>query len=259
MKNLFWLVVIVGGVGGVLVSGFYLNASSNLPSPLANRQQLVTLMRMQVESERMKVALGLPTKERGFVSWPDPELSRFSPDFVALYLSQNDCAPFLRAPPEPRSRWMMRVLRGTWGKGMEGGLGGSCKYLFASNVAGRLGVEGTLERAVAIYRVGNLLDHAELVAWDLTTVPLDRGLVGVDQAVARLYKKPMAEMNLAELAEAVMLAPPHSYVEEIRHCQNPPLIRRARDVVLQQLAADGLTTEAQSSAAQQADVACRQH
>ncbi|MEN9800747.1 MAG: hypothetical protein RL653_4444 [Pseudomonadota bacterium] len=256
MKNFFWGLVIIGGVFGVLVPGFYFNASSNLPSPLANRQQLLLLMRMQVESERMKVALGLPPKERGFVNWPDPELSRFPADFTALFLSQNGCASFLRAAPEKKSRWAVRVLRAAWGLGGDAGVAGRCKLLFASSIATRLGVTGTLETALATYRVGNLLDHQELVAWELTTVHFENGLVGVDQVLSRLYKRPLAEMNLAELAEAVLVAPPNAYLDEIRHCKNPPLIRRARDTVLQQFAADGLVTEAQSNAAQQADVAC---
>jgi hypothetical protein len=256
VKNLFWVVVIVGGVLGVLIPGFYFNASSNLPSPLANRQQLLLLMRMQVESERMKVALGLPPKERGFVSWPDPELSRFPPDFTALFLSQNGCAPFLRAAPEKKSKWTVRVLRAAWGLGGDASVAGRCRLLFASSIVSRLGVTGTLETALATYRVGNLLDHQELVAWELTTVHFENGLVGVDQTLSRLYKRPLAEMNLAELAEAVLVAPPHAYMDEIRRCKNPPLIRRARDTVLQEFAADGLVTEAQANAAQQADVAC---
>lgn len=256
MKNLFWGIVVTVGVFGVLVPGFYFNASSNLPSPLANRQQLLLLMRMQVESERMKVALGLPPKERGFVSWPDPDLSRFPPDFTALFLSQNDCAPFLRAAPEKRSKWAVRVLRAAWGLGGDPGVAGRCRYLFASSIATRLGVTGTLETALATYRVGNLLDHQELVAWELSTVHFENGMVGVDQVLASIYKRPLAEMNLAGLAEAVLVAPPHAYLDEIRRCKNPPLIRRARDTVLQQFAADGLVTEAQASAAQQADVAC---
>jgi hypothetical protein len=256
VRNLFWVVVIIGGVLGVLVPGFYFNASSNLPSPLANRQQLLGLMRMQVESERMKVALGLPPKERGFVSWPDPDLARFPTDFTALFLSQNGCAPFLRAAPETKSRWATRVLRAAWGGASDGNVGGRCKYLFASRIVSRLGVTGTLESALAIYRVGNLLDHQELVAWELTTVHFDNGLVGVDQVLSRLYKRPLSEMNLAELAEAVLVAPPHLFLDEVRNCKNPPLIRRARDSVLEDFKADGLVTEAQANAAQQADVAC---
>lgn len=259
MKNLFWVVVIVGSVFGVLMPGFYFNAASNLPSPLANRQQLLTLMRMQVESERMKTALGLAPKDRGFVDWADPELSRFPADFVGLYLSQNGCSSFLRAPPEARSGWALRVLRGTWDAGDGGSVGGRCKYLFASRVVGRLGIGGTLESAVAIHRVGNLLDHQELVAWDLTTVQMDNGVIGLEQVVSRAYGRPLSGMNLAELSEAVLLAPPNLFVTDIERCQNPPLIRRARDEVLQQLAADGLVTEAAANAAQQAEVACQRH
>ena len=259
MKNLFWVVVIVGSVFGVMVPGFYFNAASNLPSPLANRQQLLTLMRMQVESARMKTALGLAPKDRGFVDWPDPELARFPSDFVALYLSQNGCPSFLRAPPEAKTGWSLRVLRGTWDGADGGSVGGRCKYLFAARLVGRLGITGTLESAVAIHRVGNLLDHQELVAWDLTTVPLENGVIGLEQAISRAYKRPLAEMNLAELSEAVLLAPPNGFVTDIDRCQNPPLIRRARDEVLRQLAEDGLVTEASANAAQQAEVACLRH
>jgi hypothetical protein len=206
VRNLLSFFMFVFGTLGVLVPGLYFNAAGNLPSPLESRHQLLTMMRMQVEGERMKRALPLPERERGFVKWPEPDLGRFPRDFVALYLSQFNCPTFLRAPPEPRMAWLGRVLQGTWGSGMEGGQGGRCAYLFASRLVDHLDITGRLERAIAIHRVRTLLSHEELVSWDMSSVQLDEGLLGLDQGVEAVYGRPLSGMGLAELAEAVQAA-----------------------------------------------------
>ena len=257
MRSLLSFFLFLFGTLGVLVPGFYFNAAANLPSPLETRHQLLTMMRMQVEGERMKRALPLAERERGFVKWPEPDIGRFPRDYVALYLSQFNCPTFLRAPPEPRMAWLGRVLQGTWGSGLEGGQGGRCAYQFASRLVDHLDVTGRLERAIAIHRVRNLLSHEELVAFDMASVPLAEGMLGLDQGAEAVYGRPLSGMGLSELAEAVLMAPPNNVYDTLRICQNPPLIKRARDMVLGQLLEHGLTTEAQASAAQQAEVACR--
>jgi len=256
VRNLLTLLLMVSGTLGVLVPGFYFNATSDLPSPLESRHQLLTLMRMQVEGERMKRALPMQERERGFVKWPEPDIGRFPRDFVALYLSEMGCPTFLRAPPEPRMAWLGRVLQGTWGSGLENGQAGRCAYLFASRLVDHLDVTGRLERAIAIHRIRNLLSHEELVAWDMASTQLDDGMLGLDQGVEAVYGRPLAQLGLSELAEAVLMAPPNNAYGTLRICQNPPLIKRARDAVLAQLLEYGLTTEAQASAGQQAEVAC---
>ncbi|MFL5318560.1 MAG: hypothetical protein ACJ790_02815 [Myxococcaceae bacterium] len=255
MKTLLWIALFLFGLTGVLFPAIYLYTASKLPQ-LDSDYDLETLLRLSVEGERMSVALGLPPKERGFVAWPKPELANYPKDFVALYLSQFGCPNYFKAPRETGVPWAMRLIKSTWGSGLEGDPGGACEFLFASRLAQTLGIKGGMDVAVAVNKIHTVLQKDQLIAYDMSSSYVSHGVVGVEQAVTKTLHKELKDMNLAELSEAALVVPPNYLFDEVRTCNNAALIKRARDVVIEQLKADELISEAQASNAEAAPVAC---
>lgn len=255
---LLWIVLFLFGLTGVIVPVTYLWTATKIPQ-LNNEYDLEAMMRLAVETERMSVALGLPPKERGFVTWDKPDLGRYPKDYVALYLSQMGCPNYFKSPREDGMPWAWRLMRSTWGNPLDDGAPGACEFLFASRLCDTLNIKGKLEVAVAVNKLHGFLQKDQLVAYDLSSTYFDRGVMGVDHAIKKTMGKALKDMNLAELAEAALVSPPNYLYTEIKRCTNGSLIKKARDAVLVDLANDELVSEEQANAAQAAPVACLQN
>lgn len=252
---LLWIVLFLFGLTGVIVPVTYLWTATKIPQ-LNNEYDLEALMRLAVETERMSIALGLPPKQRGFVTWDKPDLASYPKDYVALYLSQMGCPDYFKSPREDGLPWAWRLMRSTWGNPLDDGAPGACEFLFASRIAETLAIKGRLQTAVAVNKLHGFLQKDQLVAYDLSSTYFERGVMGVDQAIAKTMGKKLMDMNLAELAEAALVSPPHYLYDDIKTCTNASLVKRARDSVLNDLVNDELVSEAQATAAQAAPVAC---
>lgn len=255
VRTLLWIVLFLFGLTGVLVPAAYLWTATKIPQ-LNNEYDLESLMRLAVETERMSIALGLPPKERGFVTWEKPDLARYPKDYVALYLSQMGCPNYFKSPREDGLKWSWRLMRSTWGDALSDGGPGACEFLFASRIARTLNIKGAMETAVAVNKLHGFLQKDQLVAYDLSSTYFDRGVMGVEHAIRITMNKELKDMSLPELAEAALVSPPYHLFDEVKTCVNAALIKRARDEVLAQLAADELVSQEQATAAQAAPVAC---
>lgn len=255
LRTLLWVILFLFGVTGLIVPGLYLWTASKLPD-LDSAYEVETLARLAVEGERMSRALGLDPKLRTWVKFEKPDLGKYPKDFVALYLSQMGCPDYFKTAKEEGMPWAKRLARATYGGALDGDAAGACEYMFSERLAGLLNVKGTLEVIVAASKIHAALGKDELVAYDLETAYIARGLIGVRQAVVQTLGKDVKEMTLAELAEAALVVPPNNLYDEIRNCTNASLIKRARDSVLDELAKDNLVTQSQATAAEGQPVLC---
>ena len=90
----------------------------------------------------------------------------------------------------------------------------------------------------------------------LYSVRLASGIIGVEDGAQALFKKPLQDMNLAEITEYALSLPPHGYWDLMRHCQNPSKIRQARDGIIAHLQMVALIPENEARTAQAQPVAC---
>ena len=96
----------------------------------------------------------------------------------------------------------------------------------------------------------------ELIAFHLSALYFDKGVVGVSDAARILFNERLADLSLSELAELVLALPPWGQYEDLRLCKNASLIQRARDQLLAKGAQDGGLSEDRVRKASEVKVAC---
>lgn len=248
MRRLLWLLLFSLGLAGVAIPLVYLVVASQLPT-LRSELELESQLKAKVEDDRMGAGLELSE-----VSWRRPDIAKLPKDLVAVYLSQRGCPTFFQTEREQGSRWALRMFAGLVGSEPAGD--GWCERLFSLRLAGRLGVEGTLSRTLAAHQIHSLLRKEQLVVYDLSSLWLDEGVVGVEAAARALFDQGLDQLGLSELAELALALPPHNYYSRLRDCQNPTLLRKHRDLVLSELARDSLVPPDRSANAQAQPMAC---
>jgi hypothetical protein len=254
VKGPLWLLLFVVALIGLALPLSYLYVSSQLPR-LESPRDVELLLRLNVEGERMSLRQG--TSEKPVVyKYVHPEFSQLPKDLVALYLSQRGCPTYFQTPKEEGARWGWRMLAGLFlGLELEGN--GFCERLFAMRLAEEAGAATSLQKAVATHKIHAALQKDELIAYHLSALYFDRGVVGVDDASRVLFKRELASLNLPELAEFILALPPHGFYDDIRICKNASLIQRSRDMLLVLLARDGLVSEQRAREAEAMPVKCR--
>ena len=133
---------------------------------------------------------------------------------------------------------------------------GACERLIAARLAVALGIQGQVEQAVAAHRLHSFLQKDQLIAYDLSTLYFDRGVVGVEDATYKIFGRELDTLRLAELAELALALPPHDMYADAVTCRNASLIRQNRDVLLDDLATFKLVTRERASNAKAQPVAC---
>ncbi len=253
VRSIIWILLFCVGLLGVITPLVYLHVSSGLPA-IDTDYQIENLLRIVVEGERISVKLGQSDRTATQVPFARPDFAKLPKDLVALYLSQRGCPTYFQTPKEEGFAWGRRVFLDLFGIDRPGN--GWCERLFAARIAQRLGITGSLTQAIAAHKIHSALTKDQLIAFDLESIWFDEGVVGVDAASRKLFQRPVAELQLAELAELQLALPPFGYYRQLRDCQNPTLIRQNRDVVLKGLAQDALVSETQAKEATSGPVFC---
>lgn len=212
-------------------------------------------LRGYIEGERMGARAGMAPGERAPVDWPRPDLAKYPKELVALWISSWDCPTFFQTPRETGAAWLQRLAAVELLRRDSGG-DGRCERIFANNLAAGIRIPRGQAQAVATHKIHNLLHKDQLVAYNLATVVFERSIIGVEDGARRLFKRELETLKLEELAELMLAMPPHYYYEDLRVCRNPSLIRQARDLVIGELAYDGLIPEDRARAAMAQPVAC---
>ena len=251
---MLWLVLFLIGMAGVSMPALYLHAASKLPQ-LDSEFDLEKQLRNSIEGERLSSRAG--TFERGpSHQFERPDFSRLPKDLVALYIAQLGCPTFFQTPREDGPKWAWRLLTRVWfGTNLAGD--GACERKLATRLAEALGVKEPLQQAVAAQRLHSFLQKDQLVAYDLATLYFERGIVGVDDAAAKLFGKKLDQLELSQLAELALTLPPHGLYGAALQCKNESIIRQNRDVLLADLAEYKLVTHEKARAAMAQPVTCR--
>ena len=256
MRNLrafLWIGVVIAAIVVVLTPILYLYTSTKLPQ-LDSEFDLERILRQSIESERRSALMGQYEKARQPIDFKRPDFARLPKNLVAAYITERGCPTYFQSPREDGFPWTKRQLLGLVNVEPRGD--GWCEQVFGGNLSARIGAKGSLEMTVATHKIHRFLKKDTLIAYDLHSVRLAPGIIGVEDGARELFKKPLAELNLAEIAEYALALPPNGYWEQMRACQNPTLIRQARDQVIQRLQMVSLIPESEARAAQTRPVAC---
>jgi hypothetical protein len=253
VKTLLWLVLFLIGVTGVVLPAVYFHAASKLPR-LESEYDVELLLRHSIEGERKSLQVGTFEKPRP-IDYKRPDFERLPKDLVALYIAQHNCPTYFQTRREDGPKWAWRLFSyATFGTEPPGD--GSCERLLAMRLAGALGVTGNLEQVVAAHRLHSFLQKDQLLAYDLSALYFEHGVVGVEDAAKKVLGRELNTLQLAELAELSLTLPPHGFYRMAILCRNASLIRQNRDVLLSDLAGYQLVTEERARTAMAQPVAC---
>lgn len=241
-------------VAVVLVPLIYLYIGTQLPT-LDSEFDLERLLRQSIESERKSVQLGQYEKSKESITFERPDFAKLPKNLVAFYITQRGCPTFFQTPREEGLTWNKRVLLGVVNVQAEDS-DGWCERMLAINLARRIGAKGKLEESVAVHKIHRFLKKDGLIAYDLHSLRVEPGVIGVEAAAHVLFKKPLLELSLSELAEFTLALPPHGYWIQMRDCQNPILIKQNRDVIIDDLRRVALVPDDLAKAAQRQPVYC---
>ncbi|HEX8441822.1 transglycosylase domain-containing protein [Archangium sp.] len=253
MKTLLWLVLLLIGLTGVALPAAYLHAASKLPR-LETEFDLEKQLRHSIEGERMSLRAGTFENTRP-MEYKRPDFARLPKDLVALYIAQLGCPTYFQTPREDGPKWSWRLFAyAAFGSELPGD--GACERLLAMRLAAKLGIAGNLERVIAAHRLHAFLQKDQLIAYDLSSLYFERGIVGVEDAAYKIFGRELDTLQLPELAELSLALPPHSYYDDAVSCRNASLIRQNRDVLLTDLFGYKLVTEERARSAMTRPVAC---
>ena len=254
LRSLVLISLMLFSLLAILGSGWWLYTANTLANPVESEMDLETFLKQSIESDRQSLQFNKRLSEREKVTWTKPDFSRLPKNLVALYITEWGCPTYFQSPREDGYPWTKRQFLGLINIEPPGD--GWCEQLFGGNLSYRIGAKGSLEMAVATHKIHRFLKKDTLIAYDLHSIRLAPGIIGVEDGARALFKKPLADMNLAEIAEYALALPPNGYWDQMRNCQNPTLIRQARDQVILRLQMVSLIPESEGIAARNQPVAC---
>lgn len=255
LKAVLFFAVLAVFAAGLLVPATWLYTLSNLPNAIDSELDVETHLRQSIESERQSVQLNKRPSERESVKWERPDFGKLPKNLIAFYITETGCPTYFQTPREDGWPWLKRELvMMTQGRILDGD--GACELIFARRIARRLGATTPMQLAVASDRIHRFLQKDQLVAFDLHAMQFEHGVVGVEAASRYLMQKPLADLNVAELAEFQLAIPPWDYWEEVKRCKNASLVRESRDTLLSRLAMVGLISEEMAKTAAAQPVRC---
>jgi membrane peptidoglycan carboxypeptidase len=88
------------------------------------------------------------------------------------------------------------------------------------------------ELTVAANKLHSFLQKDQLIAYYLTTITFERGVVGVEDAAYKLFGKELDALSLSELAELQLAMPPYGYYRDMKSCKNAAIMKQNRDLIL---------------------------
>ena len=242
LNKLFRLVAtltLVPATLGIAIFMFLYFRASALLLPLNSEYDVETALRTTIEGERrsLRTQAGIIHDD---VSWPRPTLGDYPHDFVVMQVAEWGCPTFFQTKRETTGEWSYRVLKGFVLGQRTGGRDGRCELHFSLDLADHLRAGSGASRYLAAHRVREILDRDQLVAYDLSSIPLEQGYFGVQDAAHLFLRRELNQLSLAELAELSIALPPYNRYDDIRECNGLIDVKKERDTLLQKLGEAGL-------------------
>ncbi|MFN0061832.1 MAG: hypothetical protein ACKVPX_04865 [Myxococcaceae bacterium] len=243
-------------LAGVFLPAFYLRATADLP-PIDTEYDIERGLRTAIEGERraLRKVMGVAPET---LAWPRPSLALLPRELVLLFVSQSGCPNYFQTSRESHLAWTWRALNAHVLKRPLGGADDACDWRFAGHIAMQMRISNRLQRSIATHRIRAALQRDQLVAYDLMALPIEPGYFGVTDAAELLLHKKLEDLSLAALAELALAMPPNRFYEDVRSCQNPILLRKARDRMLSRMADAGILTPERAKQAQAQPLGCDQ-
>jgi hypothetical protein len=254
VKAALWTIAFLCGLMGIIVPCIYLYEASSVPT-LEAESDLEKLMRSMVEGERMSLQMALGAPDKAKIAYERPELAQIPKDFVAFFISQIGCPSYFATPQEVGQPWTWRMFGGeVFGSDPPGD--GRCERYLALSIAEDINVPPGMPRAIAASRIHSFLKKDQLVAYYMSGLIFDRGVVGVQAATQALYGKNPEQLGLADLAELSLVLPFNGYWDDIAACRSPAQLQIARDQVLIALSKQQLVARERAETATHQPMAC---
>jgi hypothetical protein len=237
LKALFFIFFLCAVSASLIIPASWFFTAEHLPYPIESAADIELHLRQSIESERQVEEMQKRPSVRQKVTWERPAFSKLPQTLVALYITETGCPTYFQTPREEGWLWLRRVFSMMRNHMLDGD--GACELIIARSLAYRLRARSPLQLAVAADRIHRFLQKDQLVAYSLTSLQLDQGIIGVDDGAEFLMQKKLADLTLAEFAEFQLALPPYDLWDDLKACSNAPLIRQNRDVLLKRLADNG--------------------
>jgi hypothetical protein len=238
------LVLFVGFV--LLVAGFYLKISSDLPD-MQTEEQILGLIGRSVEAYRGTQAHETGTKVVPFSVLPREALR--SPMGQAL-LAAEGCSDYLGAKPSSSLDFWRQQLS-------PGGGPAACASTMATDLALRLLPPTAQHTEVAADRIRGVLGRDSLFAVWASALPFDPGgPQGAELASQTLFHRPPQALDWERAAELVVASGAY---DQVSTCKNPPHLRALRDKFLAHAAEVDPESANDIKAAAKQPLACEIH
>src|SRR5689334_13210930 len=151
LRPFAWIAAFMLALSAVLIPIIYLYIGTQLPT-LESEFDLERLLKQSIESERKSVQLGLYDRSREVIAFERPDFAKLPQTLVAFYINERGCPTYFQTPREDGPAWAKRVLLGVINIQVEDP-DGWCEWVFAMNLARKIGAKGKLEEAVGLYKI----------------------------------------------------------------------------------------------------------
>jgi hypothetical protein len=256
VKSLLWVCLFLAGVTGVVFPLLYLYNASDLPQ-LESIYQVEGHLKGYVEGQRRAERAGITDQGLGPIDWKRPEFNALPRDLVAVYISQWGCPGYFQTPRDTPFKMAWRALDFAFFGAMPSGQEGRCEFRFALRLAQAMHIKGGRAKlAIAAFKIRGVMQKPELVAYDLATTWYAPGVIGIEDASRALFHQELSKLPLPAIAELGLAMPPNGFYAQEHTCENPLLLKQARDAVLADLSHQQLVAPEQIRLAQGQPMAC---
>jgi hypothetical protein len=219
VRRLFWILLVLALGLVIVLAGFYLKISSDLPD-MQTEGQIVGLIGRSVEAYRGRQSHETGTKLVPFAVLPREALQ--APVGQAL-LAVLGCTDYLAATPTTALDF--------WRQELSAGSGpAACTLRMATDLSTRLLLPSEQHIEVAADRIRGILGRDDLFAVWASALPFDPdGPQGIELASQALFHQPSQALDWERAAELVVASGTY---DKVATCTNPPHLKSLRDKFL---------------------------
>jgi hypothetical protein len=252
MRRMFWAVVMLLLMAGVIFPALYFYYAKDLPD-LSTASAIRGVVASTVEGERRgTTVVGIKYQDVRFELWP---VSKLPKAMVSGVLAMDGCPDYLTARKERGwpvykrlfTRWLYNDRRGSPGPGR-------CQLAYADMIASAIGAIDPMHATIADQRILSALDIEDLLAYRLSATFYAPGVIGPHDASRLLFKKDLDALSLSQIGE---LLAAESYFPQFVACKNPGKLTLFRDAAIDRLEGFRFISDTEANAARAQKITCQ--